>query len=347
MARWHAQPAIPFQKAVCALTAPVTVLIPVWNRADLLGKLLDTIASQTARPEKVIVIDNGSTDDAPAVAERWGARVIAMGGNRGFAAAVNRGIEESTAEWVAVINSDVELEPGWFGELLRAASETGAWFACGKILSARNPALLDGVWDLVAKSGCAWRAGSGRPDSAFFAERRTISMCSATATLYRRDLFRQAGSFAEIYGSYLEDVDFSLRCCAGGWQGVYEPGAVCKHQGSASAGSWSVEVTYRIARNQRLLVDRLFSRDMQRAWRWKISAGQLLWGLVALRHGQPAAWLRGRSDARRMTQPEPLHSPRLRAAIEKSEREIFALQRQFGMDWYWRLYFLITGTASQ
>lgn len=325
----------------------MTVVIPVWNRADLLQKLLDTIASQTTRPENVIVVDNGSTDDAPALAERWGARVIRLGSNRGFAAAVNRGIEESTTEWVAVINSDVELKPDWVRHLLRAALETDAWFACGKTLSARNPALLDGTWDLLAKSGCAWRAGNGRPDSPLFSARRAIRMSSATATLYRRDLFRQAGGFAEIYGSYLEDVDFALRCCAGDWRGVYEPAAGCMHHGSASAGRWSAEVIYRIARNQALLIDRQYSRNLRREWRWKILAGQLLWGLIALRHGQPGAWLRGRSAAHRLPRPEPPDSARLRSAIEESEREILQLQRLCGFDWYWTLYFFITGTGSQ
>jgi len=329
------------------LTADVTILIPVWNRADLLRKLLDSISAQRCTPKAVIVIDNGSTDDAPLVAQTWGARVISMGRNCGFAAAANRGIAQSTTAWVALINSDVELTSDWLGQLLLAARETNAWFATGKILSAADPAQIDGAWDLVAKSGCAWRAGFGRPDSPTFSKRRIIAMSSATAALYRRELFVRIGNFAVEYESYLEDVDFSLRCTVEDLKGVYEPTAVCTHHGSASSGRWSSRVAYLTARNQRLLVSRMYSSDMRRRWRWKITIGRLLWGLVALRHGQFGAWLKGSRDGSTNRPNAIPHSAKLTEAIECAEREIFGLQRQSGWDLYWRLYFLITGRESQ
>jgi GT2 family glycosyltransferase len=324
-----------------------TIVIPVWNRADLLRKLLDTISTQTRRPDEVIVVDNASVDDAAQVAQRWGARVIPLGSNRGFAAAVNRGIEECGTAWVAVVNSDVELRPDWLAGLMNAGAETNAWFVTGKILSAAGGTIIDGSWDLIAKSGCAWRAGHGKPDAAAFSRRRTISMSSATAVLYRRKLFEVTGPFEESYESYLEDVDLSLRCMAAGLTGVYEPAAVCTHAGSASTGRWSHQAAYLNARNQDLLVRRVFSIDMRRDWRWKIAVGRLLWGLVALRHGRLRAWLRGKRDARRIVVPEPSVSIALRQSISAAEREIFELQRLTGWDWYWRLYFWITGGESE
>src|SRR6202044_1100045 len=98
----------------------------------------------TQPASELIVIDNGSTDGAPELARQRGARVIAMGRNAGFAAAVNRGIRESRAEWIAVLNSDVELAPDYFATLVgpRAAGDN-AWFATGKILSAASPGRID------------------------------------------------------------------------------------------------------------------------------------------------------------------------------------------------------------
>ena len=329
------------------MTAPVTLLIPVWNRGDLLQQLLNTVSLQTCSPREVIVIDNGSTDDAASLAARWGARVISMGSNRGFAVAVNRGIFESLSEWIGVVNSDVELRPDWLRQLLNAATETHAWFATGKILSAADPARIDGTWDLIARSGCAWRAGQGFPDSVLFSQRRLIAMSSATAAIYRRDLFDRVGGFTEDFESYLEDVDLSLRCAAAGLQGIYEPSAVCLHHGSASTGRWSATSTYLISRNQELLVRRLFSQAMRKEWRWRIAAGHLLWGLIAMRHGRIVSWLRGRRDARRIALTEPTESLKLRDVVTRAEQEILQLQRKAGMDWYWRVYFFITGNGSQ
>src|SRR6185369_16301852 len=126
--------------------------------------------AQTVRADEVLVVDNGSSDGAPELARSRGARVIAMGRNAGFAAAVNRGIREARGEWIAVLNSDVELSPGY----LNALQQTGSWFATGKILSAGSRDRIDGTFDLVCRGGTAWRAGSGRHDGPLWSEARAI-----------------------------------------------------------------------------------------------------------------------------------------------------------------------------
>jgi GT2 family glycosyltransferase len=113
----------------------ISAIVPVWNGRELLGRLLDTVEAQTQPAAELLVVDNGSTDGAPELARGRGARVIAMGRNAGFAAAVNRGIAESRGDWVAVLNSDVELGSDYFEALV----DTGAWFATGRILKAGMP----------------------------------------------------------------------------------------------------------------------------------------------------------------------------------------------------------------
>jgi GT2 family glycosyltransferase len=108
----------------------ITAIVPVWNGRELLERLLASVEAQTEAAAELLVVDNGSTDGAPELARERGARVIPMGRNAGFAAAVNRGIRESRGEWIAVLNSDVELAPDYFARLLGAGS-AGAWFATG------------------------------------------------------------------------------------------------------------------------------------------------------------------------------------------------------------------------
>src|SRR5437016_13527483 len=114
----------------------VAAVIPHWNRRDLLVALLENLRWQTRGFDEVIVCDNGSGDDSVRVAERSGARVLRLGRNFGFAAAVNRGVSATDAEWVAVLNNDVELDVDWLARLLNAIGE--AWFATGKILTATD-----------------------------------------------------------------------------------------------------------------------------------------------------------------------------------------------------------------
>jgi hypothetical protein len=72
--------------------------------------------------------------------------------------------------------------------------------------------------------------------------------------------------------------------------------------------------------------------------------GQLLWGLVAIRHFCGIAWLRGKVSGLRMarqwrSEDRKVPAGTLRAIIEASERDIYDLQQQTGFDGYWRAYF--------
>src|SRR5260370_1439348 len=148
---------------IAAARGSVSAIVAQWNRSDLLGALLESCAAQTRAFDEVIVVDNGSKDDSVAVAERAGARVVRLEKNLGFAAAVNRGIQEAASEWVAVLNNDVTLAPDWLERMIGAAEREKAAFATGKILRADDPGVIDGTFDEVSRGACAWRCGSTRP----------------------------------------------------------------------------------------------------------------------------------------------------------------------------------------
>jgi GT2 family glycosyltransferase len=149
------------------------------------------------------------------------------------------------------------------------------------------------------------------------------------------------GSLDEFFGSYMEDVEFGLRCALGGYAGAYVPAAVAFHQGSATLGRWTADSVWRISRNQVLLATKHFAGQP----RLPMVIGQVLWGLVALRHGCGWAFLRGKiagwKDRRHFGPGDaPANGKkRLRAIVEASENEIIELGRPTGLDSYWRAYF--------
>jgi GT2 family glycosyltransferase len=330
----------------------VAAVIPHWNRRDLLAALLENLKRQTQAFDQIIVADNGSTDDSAEIADRAGAFVLRLGANLGFAAAVNRGIEAASCDWVAILNNDVTLDPGWLAALMDGtalmdgAGRDRVWFAAGKILSAAQPEILDGGFDEVARSGCAWRCGAGRPDSPIWDQPRRIRIAPMTAALFRRDLFDRAGLLDELFGPYgFEDVDFGIRCSLEGLKGIYIPGAMAYHRGSATLGRWNKDTVRFLSRNQMLLA----LKYLRGQRRWPILAGQLLWGCVALRHGCLLPYLRGRMEARRFkavggrAQNKQTWAPEaVRVLLEESERTIFDLQQQTGFELYWRLYFWLS-----
>jgi GT2 family glycosyltransferase len=318
----------------------ISAIVPVWNGRELLERLLASLAAQTRRADELLVVDNGSEDGAPDVARGAGARVIAMGRNAGFAAAVNRGIRESSGEWIAILNSDVELAPDYFEKL----SATDGWFATGKILSSADNT-LDGTFDLLSRAGTAWRAGSGRIDGPLFSEPRIIFSAPWTAALFRAELFRRVGMLEESFESYIEDVDFGVRCTCGGFEGRYVPGALAWHRGSATLGRWHADTVRRISRNQVFLLARHYPARLLRQLWWQIIIGQILWGLVALRHGAGFAWCRGKVEGIRRfsaVRKETSTPELLVHFLTRSEQTIRELQLATGFDTYWKLYFLLT-----
>jgi glycosyltransferase involved in cell wall biosynthesis len=299
----------------------LAAIVPVWNGRPLLERLLASLAQQTLPADELLVVDNGSTDGAPEAARACGARVIEMGRNAGFAAAVNRGIREARAGWIAVLNSDVELAPDYFA-LLTASRE---WFATGKILAASAPELIDGAFDLVCRGGTAWRGGNGCADGPAWAARRRIWSAPWTAAVFRAELFEKTGLLEERFESYLEDVEFGLRCAGLGLAGEY-----VRH----------------MSRNPVWLLARHYSRpDLLGCW-WPAAVAQLLWGAVALRHGAGFAWLKGKlqglSGFAEIRQKRENPHLSLREHLLANESLIQEIQSTSGPDNYWRLYFLLT-----
>ena len=321
----------------------VTVIIPNWNGAALLGNLLSRLRQQTYSIDRIIVVDNGSTDDSLTVARSFGADIVDLGKNTGFSHAVNCGIRSAASEWIAIMNNDVTPQPDWMATLIARTEATKAWFATGKLLDAARRDQIEGAFDAMCRGACAWRCGHGRRDSPLWNQSRGIYFAPFTAAIFRWELFQEVGLLDEEFESYLEDIDFGIRCATGGFPGIYVPEAVAYHQGSATLGRWHSDTVRKISRNQILLVAKHYPRKWILRYGWPVFVAQGLWGVVALRHGAAVAYLQGKSEGIRRFRSARGKSPaNLPAIIERSEREIRDLQRLTGFDLYWKVYFALT-----
>ena len=337
----------------------MTVIVPVWNRRELLERLLGSLRAQTQAIAEILVVDDGSQDGSAELAERLGARPIRMGAHGGFAKAVNRGIRESRTPLIAIVNNDVELAPDWLERLergLETPRRPGGpphnWFATGRILQAGDPSRIDATYDALCRGGTAWRVGHACPDGPQFHVAREIQSTPFTAALFHTALFAKVGLLDERFESYLEDVDFGLRCALAGCTGRYVPEAVAWHAGSATLGRWHPETTRRIARNQVFLIAKHYPARMFLRCAWPIAVAQALWGLLALRHGRGWPWLRGKVEGLRRfpeLRDRALQAPAsaLAGILATDEREIRRVQRESGQNLYWTLYFLLTAGGAK
>ena len=92
---------------------PLTVVIPTYNRADLLGEAIDSVLGQDWPDLELLVVDDGSTDNTPEVLASYGDRLrVIRQENAGESAARNTGIRAATTELVALLDSDDYWLPG-------------------------------------------------------------------------------------------------------------------------------------------------------------------------------------------------------------------------------------------
>jgi GT2 family glycosyltransferase len=287
--------------------APVTVVVVNFNGGENLRRCLEQLAVQTVRPERIIVVDNASTDGSLTTCQALVAKEPLLAdrtifdevrSNIGFAAACNRGIAGATTEFIALLNPDAFPEPGWLAAILAAAAAHPECAAFGsRQMLAGKPGHLDGIGDRWHISGLSWREGHGRPvEPADLTPREIFSPCAAAA-VYRRAAVNDVGGFDEDYFCFGEDVDLGYRLRLRGYRSRSVPDAVVEHIGGGSTPS--ATATYLGHRNTLWTL----VKDTP----WPLLAVSLLGhgcqsilGAVVLGcRGQGQAFLRGKWDALR------------------------------------------------
>jgi len=158
----------------------VSIVLVLWNRAELTLGCLQSISAQTELPIEVIVIDNQSTDKTSALLERVSGAVVRRNpSNLGFAAAANLGASVARGELLLFLNNDAELQPGAIQSLaatLNKSSDIGAVggklvFPDGQVQEAGSIVWSDG--------SCEGYGRTGDPAAGEFNFQRDVDYCSA------------------------------------------------------------------------------------------------------------------------------------------------------------------------
>lgn len=242
----------------------ISVIVVNWNRKDLLRACLNSLQQQAGAAFEVILVDNGSTDGSPDMAEReFEAKVIRNRENRGFCAANNQGIAVARGEFIALLNNDAEAGPGWLAALLRAcASASDVGMAASKILVWEDPRTIDKAGHLIFPDGQNRGRGSGMPDLGQFERQEEVLWPDGCAAMYRKEMLDQIGGFDEDLFAYGDDAELGLRARIAGWRCIYTPLAVVRHHRSATLGKDSMRRLELIERNRLLLAVKLFPASL-------------------------------------------------------------------------------------
>jgi len=214
-----------------------TVYIPNLDGGGRLRRTLESLAAQTVQAP-VVVIDNASGDDSPAVAEReFGARVIRLDRNVGFGTALNCGVAQFPADLLLFVNNDVECEPQFVEELTEQAG--AADMVAGVLMQVETGGLIDSAGVVADRTLLAWDYLHGQPAAAAAGAPAPLGPTGGAA-LIRREAFESVGGFDERIFAYLEDVDIALRLRFSGAVCSLASEARAVHRHSSTLGSGSV-----------------------------------------------------------------------------------------------------------
>jgi GT2 family glycosyltransferase len=211
------------------------------SRADL-PVCLEAASAQAGVATELLVVDNASRDGSAEVAAQFGARVLALGANRGFAGGANAGIDATQGRFVLTLNPDCRLDAGFCRALCTAldrpeAGDVGS--ASGKLFRAegadlRSTTVLDSTGIVFSPSGRHFDRDAGCPDSPGSFRELEVTGVTAAAGFYRRkalDSVRiSTGCFDEDFFLYREDADLALRLRSAGWRCLYVPTALAYHR---------------------------------------------------------------------------------------------------------------------
>lgn len=235
-----------------------TIVIPNWNGLVHLEECLTALRGQTLSPARVLIIDNASTDGSEGYVREQFPEVewVQMPENGGFSYAVNEGIRRADTEYVALLNNDTAVEPGWL-EALVAALEQHADYdvAASRMILYYDRHLMNAAGDVYQLlRGVGKNRGLLRPVERYGETCRVLAAC-AGAALYRRSLFDEVGLFDEGFFLVSEDMDISLRALIAGKKTIYVPSAVVFHKLRATIDTEpSEKMVLLAARNEAMVV---------------------------------------------------------------------------------------------
>ena len=222
---------------------PAWAVVLAWNEADHTLECLTSIRGLNPAPDRVLLVDNGSTDGTSTRVRAAfpEVEILTLGENRYFAGGVNAGLTHALgkgASSVLLLNNDLVLERGALGRLLEALEADPARGAASPKLYYFEPP--DRIWfagGVVTRgAGLIRHRGLNRKDDAFRDGARAIDYVSGAAVLLSRSALEKTGLLDPDYVIYVEDVDWSARARAAGFTLWYEPAARGWHHVSAASG---------------------------------------------------------------------------------------------------------------
>ena len=243
---------------------PVSVIIPTYNRRQMLGDTVESVLSQSFKGFEIIVVDDGSEDGTAEHLSKYGSslRVISQS-RRGVAAARNLGVRCSSGRYLAFLDSDDLWQPKKLEVQVTYMEELPEVQIC----QTEEIWIRNGVRENPKKK-------HRKPSGDIFRPSLDLCLISPSAVMMTRELFKRVGGFDEGF-TVCEDYDLWLRISVDTPVSLISEPLVIKRGGHAdqlSHSSWGLD-RFRILALQKLLRSGL--RGEKRIWAIRVLANKV------------------------------------------------------------------------
>ncbi|UZR93092.1 glycosyltransferase family 2 protein [Chondrinema litorale] len=221
----------------------VAVVILNYNTRDLLEQFLPLVKTYSGDAQ-IIVADNASPDDSVSYLEQNhpDVKIIKLSQNLGFCGGYNESLKQVDADYLVLLNTDIEVTPGWLDPLV-AVLDSNLQIACcqPKIKSYNNKNVFEhagaagGFIDYLGYPFCRGRIfNTVEEDHGQYNDSSQIFWASGACMCIRTELFKSFGGFDESFFAHMEEIDLCWRMQRAGYKVFYTPQSEVYHIGGGT-----------------------------------------------------------------------------------------------------------------
>ncbi len=223
----------------------IAIVILNWNGEKLFGEFLPSVIRNSDFPgTEIYVADNASTDNSIGFLQKNfpEVRIIRLEKNFGFAEGYNQALKQVEADYFVLLNSDVEVTPGWLAPCISMLERDEKLVAVQpKILSYEKPHQFEyagaagGFIDLFGYPFCRGRILNRiEHDLGQYNSPTSIFWASGACMFIRAGAFKNAGGFDGDFWAHMEEIDLCWRLKSRGYKVAYQPESVVFHLGGGT-----------------------------------------------------------------------------------------------------------------
>lgn len=272
------------------MTPSVAIVILNWNGRNFLEKFLPSVLAAAYAYKKIIVADNASTDDSVDFLKAHYPQIdiIQNKSNEGFAKGYNTALKQVTADYYVLLNSDVEVTPGFIEPVLDLMERDRTIAACQpKLLSYHDKTMFE-----YAGACGGWLDYFGYPfmrgrifdicekDTGQYDDAAPCFWASGAAFFVRAAVFHELKGFDEYFFAHQEEIDLCWRAQLAGYKIYVQPASVVYHVGGGTLPKGNSLKTFLNFRNNLVMLAKNLSFGTAV---WKIPARIMLDALSAWR----------------------------------------------------------------